>query len=800
MQIRLYLQTTFRDIRQAIGRFIAIILIILMGVLLFVGIKSIGPNLEETVDHFVTTQRVSDLQISGTAGLTEQDRAVVEKMYGVQAELGYRIPYRDEARDVNLQLYNYQPTARQNRLTLTAGRYPQRTNEILVDNAVKTHYRLGQRVTIKSQQLLTHRFKVVGYVDSPLYIDRQERGTVPVGDGQLDGFMYLPQKAFAPQPYSVMMVRFSNLDRHSSFSQAYRTGIATKETQLMRQLKAHTTQPQQQYLLTARSANPGFNEFTSLSDRIDAIGNVFPVFFFLIGILITFTTITRMIEENRKEIGTLKALGYRNWEIAQKYLLYALLTGSIGTVLGTILGTKLLPLVVYRIQKPVYTFAQYPTHFWTVPILLAIGAVLIATVGATGYVLIRDLREKPTQLLRPKAPKPGQRIWLERITPLWQRLSFHQKVTYRNLFRYKARMILTILGIAGCTGLMVAGFGLKTSISEVTNRQFKQLIHYQAIVTLKNPNKLAQTKMMLAQTEKVRSYLPVTMTQIKFKQKGITDQAATVYAVADQAKLAQYVALQTPREQQRLTLPKHGAIIAANLAKTYAVQKGDWLTLQTAQEKRARIQVAGISENYLGNSVYLRQSVLSKTLQQPVVANAYLVRTAKMTTKQEKQLATRLQQTTEVAATTFISDQGAKQATASANLDPIVFIFIGLSAVLAFVVLFNLTSINVSERERELATIKVLGFFDKEVTAYIVRENVIFTVVGIVLGFGIGKLLTWFIITMASSEQVAFPLIIPASGYLIAAGMTVLFSLIVMGMTHRKLKGIDMIGALKENE
>ncbi|MDT3393440.1 MAG: ABC transporter permease, partial [Bacillota bacterium] len=193
-------------------------------------------------------------------------------------------------------------------------------------------------------------------------------------------------------------------------------------------------------------------------------------------------------------------------------------------------------------------------------------------------------------------------------------------------------------------------------------------------------------------------------------------------------------------------------------------------------------------------------SALSKALQQPVVANAYLVRTAKMTTKQEKQLATRLQQTTEVAATTFISDQGAKQATASANLDPIVFIFIGLSAVLAFVVLFNLTSINVSERERELATIKVLGFFDKEVTAYIVRENVIFTVVGIVLGFGIGKLLTWFIITMASSEQVAFPLIIPASGYLIAAGMTVLFSLIVMGMTHRKLKGIDMIGALKENE
>lgn len=349
MQTRLYLQTTFRDIRQAIGRFIAIILIILMGVLLFVGIKSIGPNLEETVDHFVTTQRVSDLQISGTAGLTEQDRAVVGKMHGVQAELGYRIPYRDEARDVNLQLYNYQPTARQNRLTLTTGRYPQRTNEILVDNAVKTHYRLGQRVTIKSQQLLTHRFKVVGYVDSPLYIDRQERGTVPVGDGQLDGFMYLPQKAFAPQPYSVMMVRFSDLDRHSSFSQAYRTGIATKETQLMRQLKAHTTQPQQQYLLTARSANPGFNEFTSLSDRIDAIGNVFPVFFFLIGILITFTTITRMIEENRKEIGTLKALGYRNWEIAQKYLLYALLTGSIGTVLGTILGTKLLPLVVYRI-------------------------------------------------------------------------------------------------------------------------------------------------------------------------------------------------------------------------------------------------------------------------------------------------------------------------------------------------------------------------------------------------------------------------------------------------------------------
>ncbi|MCI1903290.1 MAG: ABC transporter permease [Enterococcaceae bacterium] len=836
MKISVYLRSALRGLRQSAGQFIAITLIIFMGVLLFVGIKSVGPDLEETVQNYVDQHKVSDLTITGTAGLTATDLEIVQQVKGIHAELGHSFPFADEKKGLNLQVYSYPKKEQQNTLQLVKGAYPKVAQEILVDSALKKQYPIGSKLVIASDQLKQKEFKVTGFIESPLYVDRTEKGTTNIGDGSLDGYVYLPEAAFSSKVYSTMYVRFSDLDHLPIASQAYESALDKKEEkiqdrfdqrkktrrqELIAQGEVEIAKQQKEldpaqtqlaalqkiktpnYILTERSANPGFSEFTSLSSRIDAIGNVFPVFFFLIGVLITFTTITRMVEEDRSEIGTLKALGYRNSEISKKYLLYAFLTGASGTILGILAGTKLVPPLVFSMLKKINVFPYYPTHFWIWPILLAIAASLVATLVATIYILAKDLRERPMTLLMPKAPKPGKRIILEYIKPFWRRLSFNQKVTYRNLFRYKARMILTILGIAGCTGLMVAGFGLRDSIGKVADRQFTQLTHYEALVSLEDGLSAANTKeveRVIDANSKAEKCLLLHTEQVKFKQTNVSDQTATLYAAAKPAQLKSYFTLKKMTGDSATQPTKAGAIISKDLAKIFDVNVDETLKIQTAAGKTVKLKVAGITENYLGHNVFIDQNYLKQLTQETPLANTFLVKTKKMTSQEEKRSAKTLQKTGYVLATTFLSDQINKQAAANANLQPIVLLFIVLSGTLAFVVLFNLTNINISERERELATIKVLGFYDQEVTMHIVRENIIFTIFGILFGFGIGKLLTWFIITMAASDLLSFPLIIPASGYLISTGMTILFSLVVTLITHRKLKKIDMIGALKSNE
>lgn len=909
----LYIRSVFRDIRQSLGRFIAIILIIFMGVLLFVGIKSIGPNLEKTVQEFVTNHNVSDIQIQGTAGLTNEDLAIAEKIAGAKGELGYSFPYVEEQQDRNLQVYSYAEDKKQNKLTLLQGNYPENNQQLLIDASLKEQYPINSKITIKDSQLKDENFTVTGYVSSPIYVDKKERGVTTVGDGTIDGYVYLPETAFASETYSILYLRFSDLQEKDIMSDVYKDQMIVHEEKLQKlfderkeqrktelqaianqeiikgeqelqenqqkltdgqnelntakeQLNSQQQQLEQQkaqletiygptiakeqlasaqgelekattelaekqtelmenqqtlskaqekidqskkdvesiktpnYLLTQRSSNPGFTEFTSLSDRIDAIGNVFPVFFFLIGILITFTTITRMVEEDRKEIGTLKALGYRNSEIAQKYLLYALLTGTVGTVLGVIIGTKGLPPVVFTMLKKNYVFENYPTDFWFWPILVAILAALFATVVSTIYILVKDLREKPMALLMPKAPKPGKRILLEYITPLWSRLSFNQKVTYRNLFRYKARAILTILGIAGCMGLMVAGFGLQDSIGGVVDVQFKQLNHFQGIVTMKDEGDVQKANEVLRAHDQVKGSMDVFADQVKFKKDGVSDLSASLYAFKDTDRAKDYFTLKKTDKKTTVEIPNGGAVVTEGVAKAYNAKVGSNLTIQDNEGKKVKIKISGIVENYLGNTIYMDQNYYQQVMDKDFTENTIIFKSHEMSSQDETKLANQLQATNQVTTTTFMSTQASKQAFASDNLRPVVLIFIVLSGTLAFVVLFNLTNINVSERERELATIKVLGFFDGEVTMYIIRENVIFTLVGILLGCGIGKVLTWFIITMASADNMAFPLLIPKMGYLVSGALTIIFSAIVMFITHKKLKEIDMISALKSNE
>lgn len=893
MKNKTYLKASLREIVYSKGRFIAIVLIILLGTLLYVGIKATGPILNHSASQFVDKQELSNLQIVSTGGLTKRDEEAAAEIPDAEVESGYQLFYADSKKNQVVKLYSYNKKSQQNQLIVKSGHLPKKENEIVLDEKAKEEgYRLNQTYKIdQPDQLKRKTFKIVGFVQSPMYISTEERGLSNVGKGNVDFFAYLPESNFSSEIKAVIYVRFKNVQGKETYGSAYEQtmdkNIAASEklfkdrpeeraveireeaqaellpkknevadglaklaegqkeidqakdqleqqqamigTESPQLAQAQTALENQQkeldnnreqllsaqkkireneqaihdlktpsYTFDQRAENPGFQEYGDLSERIAAIANVFPVFFFFIAALITFTTMTRMVEENRREIGTLKALGYSRFEIAIKYIIYALSAAIIGIVLGSVIGTHTLPRLVFELSSDRYNFPGVEAFYLSRPIVQATIAFLFASLGAALLVLMRELHEKPAELLQPKAPKPGKRIFLERITPIWSRMSFNSKVSYRNLFRYKSRMIMAVIGIAGCAALMVAGVGLKDSLSSVGDKQFGPIIDYDAIVTLKDQPDRAAVEKIFTDKEKITSHLGMMNQTVELKKKGQANQKLTMMVPESRKAFDQYLHLK--QQEKKFTLPEEGAVITQKIAELFELKKGDSLTVYDEDQQPFKIRIANISDNYLGNFLYLSKDYYQKVRGTSFAVNSYLLKSKKMSKSEEEDLSKTLLNSEQVTNTSFISTQIETQEHSMDNLDGIVWIFVVLSGLLAFIVLYNLTNINVSERLRELSTIKVLGFYDREVTSYIFRENFVFTILGILFGYGLGIILTKFILDQASMETITFPLVIRAGAYLLAGGLTILFSVIVMVATHFRLRHINMIDALKSNE
>ena len=893
MKNKTYLKASLREIIYSKGRFISIVLIILLGTLLYVGIKATGPILNHSASQFMDKQELSNLQIISTGGLTKEDEKLAETVPNAEVESGYQLFYADSDKNQVVKLYSYDKDNQKNQLIVKSGNLPKKDNEIVLDEkAKKEGYRLNQMYKIdQPDQLKRKNFKIVGFIQSPMYISTEERGLSNVGNGSVDFFAYLPENNFSSEIKSVIYLRFSNVDGKETYGKAYEkkmnqnidkveklfaerpqeraaeikaeaekdllprkaevtdnlakvdagqkeldqakaqleqqaimvpTGnpeLAKAQEELDAQQKELTRNREQlvdaqqkisdsekeiselqtpSYSFNQRADNSGFQEYGDLSERIAAIANVFPIFFFFIAALITFTTMTRMVEENRREIGTLKALGYSRFEISIKYIIYALSAAAIGIVLGSVIGTHTLPRLIFVLSSDRYNFSGVTAFYLPRPIIQASIAFLFASLGAALLVLFRELHEKPADLLQPKAPKPGKRIFLERLTPIWSRMSFNSKVSYRNLFRYKSRMIMAVIGIAGCAALMVAGVGLKDSLSSVGDKQFGPIIDYDAIVTLKDQPDEAKVNMIFSQNKKLTSELAMMNQTVELKQKGQANQKLTMMVPKDRQKFKEYLHLKNQGE--KFNLPNDGAVITQKMAELFNLEKGDNLTVHDEDQQTFKVKIANIADNYLGNFLYLSKDYYQQARGKDFKMNSYLLKSKKMTKSEEKELSQKLLSSGQVVNTSFISTQIEAQEQSMDNLDGIVWIFVVLSGLLAFIVLYNLTNINVSERVRELSTIKVLGFYDREVTSYIFRENFVFTILGILFGYGLGIILTKFILDQASMETITFPLVIRLGAYLSSGGLTILFSVIVMVATHFRLRHINMIDALKSNE
>lgn len=556
------------------------------------------------------------------------------------------------------------------------------------------------------------------------------------------------------------------------------------------------------YYFFDRNDNPGYSEFNDVVKRLSAIATVFPMFFFIVAVLICLTTMTRMVEENRLEIGTLKALGYNNIEIAKKYVIYASFASIIGSLLGVIIGFNLFPKVIYEAYSNQYVMPSLKVIYYPSYILQSTILSVICTVGASFIVLKVDLKSNPSALMQPKAPKMGKKILLERIKPVWRRLNFNQKVTFRNLFRYKQRMIMTIFGIAACTGMVITGFGLKDSISELTEKQFNNIWKYQAIVTFDEDSSREEDEKfynVLYGIKEFENSLGVHIETVSFIKEGMNKQNVSMVIPMDDSELNEFVLLNDRKTEEVYKLSDEGVIINEKLAKLLDVSKGDIITFTDEDNNSYEVKVSAIVENYLNHSLYMSPSYYKQVIGEEPKFNSQLLK-LNIAEGEEDTVASILMDCDKVVNVTLTSNLAASSENIMGTLNIVVIILIVSAGGLAFVVLYNLNNINVSERIRELSTIKVLGFYDREVTMYIFRENFILTVLGIVMGTFLGKILHSFVLNTAESDSMMMSPNIFISSYIYAILLTILFSTLVMVMMHRKLKKVNMIDALKSNE
>ena len=551
------------------------------------------------------------------------------------------------------------------------------------------------------------------------------------------------------------------------------------------------------YVFT-RKDNPGFSTYESDAYRIENVCKIFPVFFFLVAILVCLTTMTRMVEEERTQIGTLKALGYSKAAIASKFIVYSALASLSGSVVGIAAGSFIFPTVIYSAYEMLYKTPalklQPMPEVWVLVTLCA----LVCTTAAALMACMAELRSNPAALMRPKAPKAGKRVLLEKIPFIWKRLSFTRKVTVRNLFRYKKRIFMTILGIAGCTALTMAGFGIYSSISVILDKQYSEIFNYDLIVVLDSDAgeyTLETVDKALEEDENTTENVELYMKSLSYK--GIGDTSLVV--AKDTTKLADVVKFNDRVTGDPLELTDDGVIITERFAELSGLSAGDEFTFTCGGEE-ITAKVSAVTENYTLHFVYMTENLYEKLCGAKPSYNTYFTIMKDTGDEAQKEMGERLMSLDGVQALSFVKDNRESFGNTVKNLNYVVILIIVSAAMLAFVVLYNLTNINITERIREIATIKVLGFYDNEVSAYVFRENILLTLIGDAIGLGAGVWLHRFVIQVAQTDSVMFGRTLPLWCFAAAFVLTLIFALLVDFIMHFRLKKVSMVESLKSVE
>ena len=606
---------------------------------------------------------------------------------------------------------------------------------------------------------------------------------------------FLPAKERVASQEKIHQAK-EQLDQKKKDWTAGESELAKKEEELK---KAQTERDQLEiptYHVYDRKTMPGgqgYLMYSNASSSISAIGNIFPVVLYLVAAMVTFTTMTRFVDEERTNAGVFKALGYRTKEIILKFVLYGFFAGTIGTLLGSLLGHYFLSGIISNIITQGMVIGESREYFYRDITLIALGLSFVASVLPAYWVARKELKEEANLLLLPKPPVSGSKIFLERIHFIWKRLNFTHKVTARNLFRYKQRMLMTIFGVAGSVALLFAGLGIQSSVGSVPKRQFQEILSYELIVAKKTNASSQESKQLTNRLEKsdIKDYRAIYSKVIEDSLKGGRDKQTITMMVTDRTDFSPFVSLRSLKQGESLSLKK-GVIISSKLAQLAQVTVGDRLTFDGHTFK-----VAGITENYVGHFVYMDQASYQKIYGKRTSANSYLVQLRNPSTRKVQTVSRDMMALAAVKAVSQNASMISLFNSVAKSLDTTMMILVVVSILLAIVILYNLTNINVAERIRELSTIKVLGFHNKEVTLYIYRETILLSIIGILIGLGGGYYLHQFLIAMIAPDAILFYPKVGLGVFLFPVGGMLLLLILLGIYVDHYLRKVDMLEALK---
>lgn len=798
------LKDSVKEIKNTYKRFISILLMAFLGVGFFAGIRAASPDMLDTIDQYYKEQNVFDIEILSTLGLTQQDIEEISKIENVEAVDGaYEIDGKIETESKET-IAKFITIGDINKPLLLKGELPVNENECLVEESFLSanNKSIGDTIQVeieettndngdKIQYLKNNEMKIVGTVQSPLYISR-DRGSSNLGAGKINYYVYiLKENINATDVYTNIYIKVKDADKYTTSSDKYEDYIEDVKDSI-EQIKGDTENPK--WYILDRNSNTGYVGFIEATDSIGNIGKVFPVIFFAVAALISLTSMTRMVEEQRTQIGTLKALGYSKIQIMGKYILYASLASIIGGITGMCLGFYTLPQIVWEMYSMMYQITDKVvlSFRWGIG---SLGLILICVciIGATIYAVIRELKETPAILMRPKAPKMGNRVLLEKIPFIWKHLNFSHKVTVRNIFRYKKRFFMTIIGISGCTALILTGFALKDSIKAILPNQFENVFTYDMQINIKNEECISD----IQENENIEKTVETYMTSVKAVNGEIQED---VQVIVPKDNFDGLINIKDLKTKQQIELKDNEICLTDKVAKLLGINVGDTIKLRNNDNEEYEVKITYIVENYVSHYVYMSKIAYENLTGKQYKTNVILTKNKELTEEQEDVLATELMKNANISAITRTSTIMKILDDTLKSLDYVVIILIVSAGLLAFVVLYNLSNVNISERIRELATIKVLGFYNKEVYDYVTRETIILTIIGIILGLAGGYFLNFYILRTCEINTLRFAKIVNPISYVYAILITVVFTVIVNIATYFALKKIDMIESLKSVE
>ena len=569
--------------------------------------------------------------------------------------------------------------------------------------------------------------------------------------------------------------------------------ISEKETELSGMEKPAV------YIL-GRDTIMSYSGFESDAERIGNLGKLFPVVFFLVAALVSLTAMTRMVEEHRQQIGTMKALGSGDGAIMARYIGYAMIPTLTGAIIGVLIGEKLLPYAIVSTYCLLYEGLPYiEIPYNLVQGILAVAASVLCTGGGALFACYRASATSPAQLMRPAAPKSGKRILIERIGAVWKKFSFTQKSTLRNMFRYKKRFIMTVTGVAGCMGLVLVGLGLHDSIMVVCDKQFDEITHYRITATFPDGEDYSVKK---ETADSVEEKYPGTSVMLVYEKNldvrhGDKITSVTVEVPEKTDGIDNFFTFRERKSREKVELPESGAIISEKTASTLGVSVGDTVEIDTGKAQAKSVKITGIFENYIGHYIFISPESYRELYGSDADFSQIFVNTG---SHSEDEIGSFLMQNGNIKGVSFVSDllDWANETLESLNI--IVYIVLAAAALLAFVVLYNLNSINLAERQRELSTLKVLGFYDKEVAVYIYKENILLSVIGTFFGIFFGMILHSYVIRSIEVDLIMFGRSISPLSYLLGAVLTIMFALFVNLIMYRDVRKIDMLKSMKSIE